>query len=93
MADDQARIASLERAVATLADVLEETITMHGIGWTHWRAHSLQARVAAARALIDADTITLPSSAQTGPRHRRSPGGTPAPSARPTDPQKPSARR
>lgn len=93
MADDQARIASLERAVATLADVLEESITMHGMGWTHWRAHSLQDRVAAARALIDADTITLPASTETRERHRRSPGGTPAPSAGPTHPQKPSARR
>jgi hypothetical protein len=50
----------LEGAVAGLADALEDSIMLHGMGWTQWRATELQAKVAAAKALLGDSMITLP---------------------------------
>jgi len=56
---DRARMERLEGAVAGLAAALEDSIMLHGMGWTQWRATELQAKVAAAKALLDDTTIML----------------------------------
>ncbi len=56
---DRVRIENLERAVASLADALQETIQLNGMGSTHWRENTLQEKVRAAKALLDRSTIIL----------------------------------
>ncbi len=70
-AADRARIENLERAFSSLADVLEETIKLAGMGWTHWRGTTLQARVEEAKALLGESTITLPRDPASATASRR----------------------
>lgn len=59
-ANDRLRIENLERAVSGLADALEHTIALHGLGWTHWRGKALEAHVRAAKDVLGEPTVSLP---------------------------------